>query len=72
MVAILGVLFPLTAMPGLIGPANELAGVAASVSGAAPTHAASSEAPYNNGATGYLPDRFQVEHWDERPAPEQF
>ncbi len=71
--AILAVLFLLAATPRLIGPANEIAGVAASMSGATPTQAASSPAaPADNGPTGYFPDRFQVKQWDERPAPEQF
>ncbi len=71
--AIVGVLCLLTTMPRLIGPTNELAGVAASLSGAAPTQAASGAgASYDNGPTGYFPDRFTVKRWDERPAPEQF
>ncbi len=71
--AILGTVLLLAAISGLIEPANRLAGVAASVSGALPTQAASrAEAPYSNGPTGYFPDQFVVKRWDERPAPEQF
>jgi hypothetical protein len=69
-IAILGVLFLISATPGRVHEAV-VAPVSASTMTTATPVAKVQKQPGNR-PTGYFPDQFKVEQWDESPLPPQF